>query len=115
MTISCTNRPGHPLFYKLLEQMADLHARKNQNYAEAGDPLSNLKGCARIGLSPLTGVIVRLQDKWSRIEQLVKGQPDLVGESLEDTLIDSAIYALLAIILLREAQAEICAPNQFNP
>jgi hypothetical protein len=93
---------GHPLFYDLLEEMADLHARKNANYADQKEPLSNLRRCKALGISPLMGVLVRLQDKWSRIENLARGVPDLVGESLEDTLMDNAVYSLLAIILLRE-------------
>jgi uncharacterized protein YqgQ len=93
---------GHPLFYDLLEEMADLHARKNSNYADPKDPLSNLRRCRVLGISPLLGVLVRLQDKWSRIENLARGAPDEVGESLEDTLMDNAVYSLLAIILMRE-------------
>lgn len=95
---------GHSLFYDLLEKMADLHARKNANYADPTDPLSNLRRCERLGISPFLGVLVRLQDKWARIENLVRGVPDQVGESLEDTLMDNAIYSLLAIILLREME-----------
>jgi hypothetical protein len=105
---------GHPLFYELLEQMADLHSRKNANYA-GDDPLSNLKRCQVLNIPPLLGVLVRLQDKWSRIEQLAKGQPDLVGESLEDTLMDSAIYALLAIVLMREASESGTPAKWINP
>jgi|UniRef100_A0A7C3WP50 uncharacterized protein YqgQ len=93
---------GHPLFYDLLEEMADLHARKNSNYADPKDPLSNLRRCQALGISPLMGILVRLQDKWSRIENLARGVPDEVGESLEDTLMDNAVYSLLAIILIRE-------------
>jgi uncharacterized protein YqgQ len=93
---------GHPLFYDLLEEMADLHGRKNSNYASPTDPLSNLRRCQALGISPLMGILVRLQDKWSRIENLVRGVPDEVGESLEDTLMDNAVYSLLAIILIRE-------------
>ncbi len=100
-----TTRRGHSMFYQLLATIADLHDRKNNNYAQDGNPLSNLTGCTRIGLPPHVGVVVRLQDKWSRIEQLMQGKPDLVGESLEDTLMDNAVYSLLAIILLREGRS----------
>lgn len=105
------HRRGHPLFYELLEQMADLHDRKNANYAEDGNPLSNLKGCERLNIPAFMGVLVRLQDKWSRIEQLAKGKPDLVGESLEDTLMDNAVYSLLAIVLLREGQSPVISDD----
>ena len=94
---------GHPDFYKLLDQMADLHSRKNHDYAGTKDPLKNLRAPSRIGISPFTGVMVRLQDKWSRLEEFVNSGTFLVkDESVEDTLMDNAVYSLLAIILMRE-------------
>ncbi len=94
---------GHPDFYKLLDQMAELHSRKNHDYAGTSDPLKNLRACTRLELDPFMGVMVRLQDKWSRIEEFVKSKTLLVkNESVEDTLMDNAVYSLLAIILLRE-------------
>ncbi len=100
---SVSTRYGHPDFYKLLDQMAELHSRKNHDYAGTSDPLKNLRACNRLELNPFIGVMVRLQDKWSRIEEFVKSKTLLVkNESVEDTLMDNAVYSLLAIILLRE-------------
>jgi hypothetical protein len=97
---------GHPEFYKLLDQMADLHSRKNHDYAGTSDPLKNLRACERLEIDPFMGVLVRLQDKWSRIEEFAKQGVMLVkDESVEDTLMDNAVYSLLAIILRREAKA----------
>ncbi len=97
---------GHPDFYKLLEQMADLHSRKNHDYAGTADPLKNLLACKRIGLDPFTGVVVRLQDKWSRLEEFMKSKELLVkDESVIDTLMDNAVYSLLAIILYKETKS----------
>lgn len=93
---------GHPKFYKLLEEMADLHSRKNSNYAKDSDPLSNLRVAEGFGIPSVMGVFIRMSDKWSRIQELSKGKKDQVGESLRDTLLDLSIYALLAIILLEE-------------
>lgn len=96
---------GHPDFYKLLEQMADLHSRKNHDYAGENDPLKNLRACERLNLEPFLGVLVRLQDKWSRLEEFVNsGQLMVKDESVIDTLMDNAVYSLLAIILYREQQ-----------
>ncbi len=96
---------GHPAFYKLLEQMADLHSRKNHDYAGTSDPLKNLRACDRLDLKPFLGVLVRLQDKWSRLEEFVKsGQLMVKNESVIDTLMDNAVYSLLAIILYQEQQ-----------
>lgn len=96
---------GHPDFYKLLEQMADLHSCKNHDYAGTSDPLKNLRACKRLNLEPFLGVVVRLQDKWSRLEEFVKsGQLMVKNESVLDTLMDNAVYSLLAIILYKEQQ-----------
>ena len=97
---------GHPEFYKLLDKMAELHSRKNHDYAGTKDPLRNLKSSTRIGLEPFMGVLVRLQDKWSRLESFAQSGELLVkDESVEDTLMDNAVYSLLCIILMRESKA----------
>lgn len=99
-------RFGHPRFYELLEQMADLHSRKNHDYSGTADPLKNLRAPTRIGIDPFIGVLVRLQDKWSRLEQFANSGELLVkGESVIDTLMDNAVYSLLAIILYEEQKA----------
>ncbi len=101
-------RCGHPDFYKLLEQMAALHSRKNHDYAGTKDPLKNLRSCERLNLKPFMGVMVRLQDKWSRLEEFVNsGQLMVKDESVIDTLMDNAVYSLLAIILYQEQQKEL--------
>lgn len=98
------NKGGHPRFYALLEELAELHHRKNADYSEPGTALGNLLAAKRVGLTPFMGVMVRLQDKFARIENLVRkgGVGEVKTESLRDTLIDNAVYSLLAIVLLEE-------------
>lgn len=95
-------RKGHKKFYELLKKIEDLHDRKNSNYANDSDPLSNLKQSEQFGIPAWQGTLVRMSDKWSRITELAKGKEDLVGEAIEDTLLDLAIYSLLCIILYEE-------------
>lgn len=96
---------GHPRFYEILKQMEELHSRKNHDYAGTSDPLKNLRACERLELKPFIGVMVRLQDKWSRLEEFVKSGTLMVkGESVIDTLMDNAVYSVLAIILYEEQQ-----------
>ena len=98
---------GHPDFYKLLEQMAELHSRKNHDYAGNENPLRNFYKCKDMGLDPFTGIMVRLSDKWSRLESFMQqGVLEVAGESVEDTLLDNAVYSLLAILLFREQKNE---------
>ena len=96
---------GHPKFYEFLDKMAEVHSRKNHDYSGDEDPLKNLHAVDRIGVPPFVGVMVRLQDKWARLEQFVKSGELLVkDESVIDTLIDNANYSILAAILFLEAK-----------
>jgi hypothetical protein len=71
-------------------------------------PRSKITCCQNIaegfGLPPHMGVLIRMSDKFSRIQELSKGKVDKVGESIKDTLMDMAIYSLLAIVLFEEAE-----------
>jgi hypothetical protein len=94
----------NPKFQVLVDELLKLHNDKNNDYATDEDPLSNLRGAVRLGVNPVTGVVLRLTDKWARIEQLIKGKSPK-NESLRDSLMDNAAYSLLAIILLDEQDA----------
>lgn len=98
---------GHPRFYELVRQIEDLHDRKNANYAEDGNPLSNFQECEKFGVPAYIGTMVRMSDKWSRLTQLIKGKDDEVGESVKDTLMDMAVYCLLEIILIEEHEKKL--------
>lgn len=91
----------NPKFHKLIEEISALHESKNSDYSVDGDPLSNLRRCQALGVDPFLGVLVRLTDKQSRIEELVKGKTPK-HESIRDSLIDQAVYSLLAVLLLDE-------------
>lgn len=96
---------GHPGFYDLLIKIADLHSRKNHDYAGAGDPLRNFHKCEAMGFSAFEGVMIRLTDKWSRLESFMKqGVMTVKDESVIDTLMDNAVYSLLAILLHEEGE-----------
>lgn len=96
------NGHGDPRFYRLLDEIAGLHSRKSHDYAVDGDPFSNFRRAAAFGVEPWRGVLVRLSDKWSRIEELSKGKQAL-NESMRDSLIDNAVYSLLCVLLLEDA------------
>lgn len=95
---------GHPRFYEIIEQMKDLHDKKNANYADDKNPLSNLQECVKFGVPAHLGTMVRMSDKWSRLTQLIQGKKDEVGESIKDTLMDMAVYCILEIILIEEKE-----------
>lgn len=93
----------NPKFDALIAEIQALHEAKNHDYAADGDPLSNFRRASAVGIEPFKGVLVRLTDKWSRIEQIAQGKAPK-NESLRDSLIDNAVYSLLAVLLLDERQ-----------
>lgn len=99
---------GHPRFHELIEKMRGMHAAKGSDYSNEADILSNLRVCEQMGVPAWVGVLVRLSDKMERVKNLARkrqrGEEAAVkDESLTDTLMDGAVYCLLAVILLEES------------
>jgi len=93
--------PGHLLVYKNLGKIALLHALKNLDYGD-GNPLGNFKFSEEItGVPAWKGALVRLTDKWGRIKSIVKRKDEktYVDESLDETLLDNAVYSLIILAL----------------
>lgn len=76
-------------FREIVTQMADLYAKKNENY---GDSFGQLYK----ELGPIAG-LVPLHNKLDRLTNLVKGGRNDF-ESIEDTLKDLACYAVMNLI-----------------
>jgi hypothetical protein len=95
---------GHPMFYELLDRMREIHAAKAADYGD-GNPLGNFINTEEdTGCPAALGVLVRMCDKWKRICNIYKnkGKHAVKDETIEDTLLDLAIYSLIDIIILRE-------------
>lgn len=99
---------GSVRYLELLNQMKELHIQKNSGYAGSDnpDPWANFRMAEAFGVSAATGALVRMSDKYIRVTNLTK-QPDdeQVGESIKDTLMDLAAYALIIICLMEEEEA----------
>lgn len=95
-------------FLKLLEEMEDIHCRKNAGYAGENppDPWSNFRMAEMLDVSAFNGCLVRMGDKFARVCNLAKNEAnDKVGENIKDTLMDLAIYSLIGICLYEEQEA----------
>jgi hypothetical protein len=80
------------------KKMAEITRAKNADYTgQSDDPFANFAAVERLGIcSTEQGFLVRMTDKMQRITSFVqKGQLQVKGESVEDTLQDLANYALL--------------------
>ena len=90
-------------FDDALDELKMLHDAKNNDYATSDNPYKNLQGVERIGIEAWRGIVIRMMDKFERLENFCRGGELMVkSESIEDTLKDLAIYSTLAMILFRK-------------
>ena len=97
--------PESKRFIELLDEIKDLHKRKNDGYAGKGatDPWANFRMAEMLGISAFEGCLVRMSDKYIRVCNLSKDPTnEQVGEAITDTLMDLAVYSLIAICLFEE-------------
>lgn len=96
-----TGGRGDPRFHALLQRIADLHDKKQTDYGKATDPFANVRASKNWGVKPWVGALVRLNDKVSRLQSFAQ-KGSLANESAEDSMMDIAVYALIALILYKE-------------
>ena len=89
-------------FKKILDEMYVTFCKKQRNYGpgniSVGTPLET-KDDVKLSL---TGLWFRINDKVQRLKQLVVlGQPDEVGESIQDTYEDLSVYGVIAQLVQR--------------
>jgi hypothetical protein len=89
-------------FKKIQAEMYETFCKKQRNYGPGNISVgSELKTPAEVKMS-LTGLFFRMNDKINRIKQLVVlGQPDEVGESIQDTYEDLSVYGIIAQLVQR--------------
>lgn len=80
-------------FKSIQEEGLKLYTKKNHDYGDAFDKSLDEDG--------LVVAKIRLKDKIRRFETLLKSDA-LVHESIEDTLLDMANYAIMTISWLRK-------------
>lgn len=78
-------------FARVLLQMRVLYLQKNAAY-----------GNGAIGSTGLYGIAVRMSDKIHRLLTLTRSaSTDIGDESITDTLLDLAVYAVIGVVYLR--------------
>lgn len=81
-------------FNTLLDQIKDTHERKNHDYGD-----SFTKSMDEFGM---TAAAIRLTDKLSRFKALINSEAKVKDESIEDTLLDMASYAIMTVEYLEK-------------
>ena len=87
-------------YKKIMMEQYILFCKKHRNYGTGNVNVgTNLETDADVKLS-LTGLWFRINDKIQRLKQLVVlGEPDTVGESINDTFQDLSVYGIIAQIV----------------
>lgn len=81
------------LFDKLQKTSRDIYIAKNKDYGSSVTDTYKKYG--------LVSFLVRMEDKMNRLRTLSQQEAEVADEKIEDTLMDLANYALLAIIELK--------------
>jgi len=101
---------GHPMFRQVLTEMLEMHERKGADYGTNEDIFANIRASEEFGIDGWKGSILRANDKMSRLKAFfIHG--NLKNESVEDSLLDLANYAVIALCLYREQQDEALKTN----
>lgn len=82
------------VFREITETMADVHTRKNHDYGNSFTLLRERYPNA---------ILIRLFDKLNRLDTLMSGASARVDESIDDTLVDLANYAVMELVERRIA------------
>jgi hypothetical protein len=90
-------------YKKIMMEQYILFCKKHRNYGTSNINIgTNLETEADVKLA-LTGLWFRLNDKISRLKNLViLGQPDVVNESVEDTFKDLSVYGVIGQIVQKK-------------
>jgi hypothetical protein len=93
---------------EFLERLKELHEEgleitknKNADYSGIDDPFRNFKIVEDMGVATTEeGFMTRMCDKMSRIATLIHKKQNVKDESIKDTLLDLANYALILRVWL---------------
>lgn len=82
----------------ILDNIHETYVAKNNDY---GNSFS--KSFDKYGV---TAAMVRMEDKWNRLESLTSGKKQMVNdESVKDTLLDLANYAIMTFMELERIES----------
>lgn len=125
---------GHPRVYEILDELADLHSRKNRDYASEDNPLGNFlrvaEWCKKYNLitpefeALKVAIIYALKQIDASLKLLGSGEKGLV-EGIPERFRDVAVYMIIGEVLYEEAvasknskqpiQSSKCMPYRHRP
>jgi hypothetical protein len=87
-------------FATITEEMLALTTKKSNDYASDDDPFRNFRAFGELG------ILVRMSDKFARLRTALYDRKDMAvsDETVEDTVLDLATYAVLLLAYRRGAK-----------
>lgn len=85
-------------FIDITKKMAKTYAAKNHDYGNSFEQSLDKFG--------LVASVVRLGDKMNRVESLTKKEAQVKDESIKDTLLDMANYAIMTVMWMDKKSGE---------
>ena len=85
-------------FEKITGEMLALTTKKNADYANENDAFANFRTFGELG------ILVRMSDKFARLKTALYDRKSMSAsdETVEDTILDLATYAILLLSYRRE-------------
>ena len=96
-------------FLRMLDYIRRLHEQKSKDYGSHQDPHANLRASEAFGVPAWVNALLRINDKISRLAQFVR-RGWLANEGAEDSLIDIAVYSVIALVLFKEHYGTLHVP-----
>lgn len=94
---------GSARFHQILSELGELHDRKQADYGRPDDPFANVRASEEWGVAPWVGAMVRANDKVRRLQTYAQ-TGKLSNEGVVDSLLDLAVYAVIALVLYEQEQ-----------
>ena len=85
-------------FKQITDKMHETYKTKNADYGSSFD-----KSMDEFGI---TAAVVRMSDKMERLKSLTKKKAQVKDESVQDTLLDLANYAIMTVMYLKKHEDE---------
>ena len=95
---------GDERFKELVWEILRLHAKKQQDYGSDEDPFANVRASQEYGVPAWVGALVRANDKVTRLKNFAR-KGALANESARDSMLDIAVYMLIAVILYDDEES----------
>lgn len=79
---------------EICEQLNQIYKAKNKDYGNSFSKQFEEYG--------ITSSAIRIEDKFQRFKNLIKNEAQVKDETVEDTLLDLANYAIMTVMELRK-------------